>query len=81
MKADELEELARRWCKSDGHDPDVLVFEDQVAIPFIATPFGNVKTSEFVQKRPLWHVYAIGIRNQINTLAHFGVVVSIPEKD
>lgn len=75
MTADEVEDLARRWCKADGHDPDWMVVDDRALIPMVATPFGAMKSVTHIISKPLWHTYANGIMK----LSKIGVVVSIPD--
>lgn len=71
----DVEELARKWCKVDGHDPDWLVLDDRQAMPVISTPFGHMKSISHTCTMPLWHSYANGILK----FKDAGVVVSIPE--
>lgn len=79
MKVDELEEIARRWCKADGNDPDLAVLHDEYHIPVVKTPFGNFRSPSYAiaDAKPLWHAYAVAVMN----FAEIGVSVSIKNKD
>ena len=75
LSASDLEALARKWCKADGHDPDWMVMPDSYQIPVVQTPAGLLKSASHLVSKPLWHVYA----DVIEKFRQNGVTVSVSD--
>lgn len=62
---DETEQMARDWCRRDGHDPDEMVLPEKFSIPVVQTPAGYRQCIKFAASctAPLWHAYAQAIRD------------------